>query len=42
MPGANEAAHSGGAATCTAQAICEVCGKAYGPLAATPAARDLH
>ncbi len=31
---ANEAAHSGGAATCTAQAICEVCGKAYGPLAA--------
>ena len=31
---ANEAAHSGGAATCTAQAVCEVCGKAYGPLAA--------
>ena len=30
---ANEAAHSGGAATCTAQAVCEVCGKAYGPLA---------
>ena len=31
---ANEAAHSGGAATCTAQAVCQVCGKAYGPLAA--------
>ena len=31
---ANEAAHSGGAATCTAQAICQVCGRAYGPLAA--------
>ena len=31
---ANEAAHSGGAATCTAQAVCEVCGRAYGPLAA--------
>lgn len=31
---ANETAHSGGAATCTAQAVCEVCGKAYGPLAA--------
>ena len=31
---ANEAAHSGGAATCTAQAVCPVCGKAYGPLAA--------
>ena len=30
----NEAAHSGGAATCTAQAVCGVCGKAYGPLAA--------
>ena len=27
---ANEAAHSGGAATCTAQAVCQVCGKAYG------------
>ena len=47
--GANEAAHSGGAATCTAQAVCEVCGKAYGPLAAhdwgawkvtTPATKD--
>lgn len=46
---ANEAAHSGGAATCTAQAVCEVCGKAYGPLAAhdwgawkvtTPATKD--
>lgn len=31
---ANETAHSGGAATCTAQAVCQVCGKAYGPLAA--------
>ena len=31
---ANEAAHSGGAATCTAQAVCQVCGRAYGPLAA--------
>ena len=31
---ANVAAHSGGAATCTAQAVCQVCGKAYGPLAA--------
>ena len=31
---ANEAAHSGGVATCTAQAVCQVCGKAYGPLAA--------
>ena len=31
---ANEAAHSGGAATCTAQAVCGVCGRAYGPLAA--------
>ena len=31
---ANEAAHSGGAATCTAQAVCQVCDKAYGPLAA--------
>lgn len=31
---ANEAAHSGGAATCTAQAVCQVCGKAYGSLAA--------
>ena len=46
---ANEAAHSGGAATCTAQAVCQVCGKAYGPLAAhdwgawkvtTPATKD--
>ena len=46
---ANEAAHSGGAATCTAQAVCEVCGKAYGPLAGhdwgawkvtTPATKD--
>ena len=46
---ANEAAHSGGAATCMAQAVCEVCGKAYGPLAAhdwgawkvtTPASKD--
>ena len=46
---ANEAAHSGGAATCTAQAVCEVCGKAFGPLAAhdwgawkvtTPATKD--
>lgn len=27
---ANEAAHSGGAATCTAQAVCQVCGRAYG------------
>ena len=31
---ANVAAHSGGAATCTAQAVCQVCGRAYGPLAA--------
>lgn len=31
---ANEAAHSGGAASCTAQAVCQVCGRAYGPLAA--------
>ena len=46
---ANEAAHSGGAATCTAQAVCQVCGKAYGPLAGhdwgawkvtTPATKD--
>ena len=46
---ANEAAHSGGAATCTAQAVCQVCGRAYGPLAAhdwgawkvtTPATKD--
>ena len=46
---ANEAAHSGGAATCTEQAVCQVCGKAYGPLAAhawgawkvtTPATKD--
>ena len=46
---ASEAAHSGGAATCTAQAVCQVCGKAYGPLAAhdwgawkvtTPATKD--
>ena len=27
---ANEAAHSGGAATCMAQAVCGVCGRAYG------------
>ena len=27
---ANEAAHSGGAATCTAQAVCGVCGTPYG------------
>lgn len=31
---ANVAAHSGGAATCTAKAVCQVCGRAYGPLAA--------
>ena len=46
---ANEAAHSGGAATCTAQAVCQVCGTAYGPLAGhdwgawkvtTPATKD--
>ncbi|MBE6629775.1 MAG: hypothetical protein E7624_02875 [Ruminococcaceae bacterium] len=30
----NEAAHSGGAATCTEQAICETCGESYGALAA--------
>ena len=28
-----KAAHSGGKATCTSQAICEVCGEAYGELA---------
>ena len=27
-------AHSGGTATCTAQAVCEVCGKGYGDMAA--------
>ena len=26
----NEAAHSGGEATCTAQAVCQVCGQSYG------------
>ena len=37
----SKVAHSGGTATCTAQAVCEVCGKAYGELAAhTPAADD--
>ena len=28
------AAHSGGTATCTEKAVCEVCGEAYGELAA--------
>ena len=46
---ANEAAHSGGAATCTAQAVCRVCGKAYGTVlghdwgawkVTTPATKD--
>lgn len=46
---ANEAAHSGGAATCTAQAVCQVCGKAYGTVlghdwgawkVTTPATKD--
>ena len=31
---ANEAAHSGGTATCTAKAVCSTCGAAYGELAA--------
>ena len=30
----NEAAHSGGEATCTAKAVCSTCGAAYGELAA--------
>ena len=46
---ANEAAHSGGAATCTAQAVCQVCGRAYGAVlghdwgawkVTTPATKD--
>lgn len=46
---ANEAAHSGGAATCTAQAVCGVCGRAYGAalghtwgawVVTTPATKD--
>lgn len=46
---ANEAAHSGGAVTCTAQAVCQVCGRAYGAVlghtwgawvVTTPATKD--
>ena len=33
-PAGEHTTHTGGSATCTAQAVCDECGEAYGPLAA--------